>query len=120
MTLALVEGAVRIGGDRRADEGNLDGGIGGLDGPCEGVVAAPTHGGGEEHEELVVLGDLDGLVRGDVVGRGVQQLRALEHAGGIGEPDGVPVGLDLAGSGPAGAGTTVKVLKGGRIQEQMF
>ena len=29
---ALVEGAVGVGGDRRADEGDLDGGIGLLDG----------------------------------------------------------------------------------------
>ena len=71
---ALVEGAVGVGGDRGADEGDLDGGIGVLDGPREGVVAAPAYGGGEEHEELVALGDLDGLVRGDVVRRGVEKL----------------------------------------------
>ena len=75
---------------------------------------------GEEHEELVVLRDLDGLVGGDVVGRGVEQPRTLQHAGGIGEPDGVPVGLDLAGCGPAGAGATVEVFEGGRVQEQGF
>ncbi len=84
------------------------------------MVAGPAYGGGEEDEELVALGDLDGLVRRDVVRRGVEKPRALEHAGGIGEPDGVPVGLDLAGCGPAGAGAAVKVFKGGRVQEAVF
>lgn len=115
---ALVEGAVGVGSDGGTDEGDLDGGIGALDGLGEGVVTGPADGRGKEDEELVALGDLDGLVGGDVVGRGVQQLRALEHAGGIGEPDGVPVGLDLAGSGPAGAGAAVEVFEGGRVQEQ--
>ena len=70
---ALVESAVGVGGDRRADEGDLDGGVGVLDGSGEAVVAGPAYGGGEEHEELEVLGDLDGLFGGDVVGRGVEE-----------------------------------------------
>jgi hypothetical protein len=44
-----------------------------LDGLGEGVVAGPADGRGEEDEELVVLGDLDGLFGGDVVGRGVEE-----------------------------------------------
>jgi hypothetical protein len=35
--------------------------VGLLDGLGERVVAGPADGGGEEHQELVVLGDLDGL-----------------------------------------------------------
>src|SRR6185437_10491725 len=116
----LVESAIGVGGDWRPDEADLDGGVRGLDGASKTVVAGPADGGGEEHQELVALGDLDGLVGGDVVGRGVEQPRTLQHAGGIGEPDGVPVGLDLAGRGPAGAGAAVEVLERGRIQEQGF
>ncbi len=115
---ALVEGAVGVGGDGRADEGDLDGGVGLLDGLGEGVVAGPADGGGEEHQELVALGDLDGLVRGDVVRGRVEEARAFQQAGGIGEPDGVPVGLDFADSGPAGACAAIEVFKGGRIEEQ--
>ncbi len=44
---ALVERAVRVGGDRRADEGDLDGGIGLLDRLGQRVVAGPADGGGE-------------------------------------------------------------------------
>ncbi len=60
--VALVQGAVGVGGDRGADEGDLDGGVGLLDGLREGVVAGPAYGRGEEDQELVALGDLDGLV----------------------------------------------------------
>ena len=41
---ALVQGAVGIGGDRRPDEGDLDGGIGALDGLGQAVVAGPAYG----------------------------------------------------------------------------
>ena len=41
---ALVEGAVGVGGDRRADEGDLDGGIGALDGLGQALVAVPADG----------------------------------------------------------------------------
>ena len=44
---ALVEGAVGVGGDRGADEGDLDGGVGLLDGLCEAVVAVPAYRGGK-------------------------------------------------------------------------
>ena len=82
------------------------------------MVAAPANGGGEEYKEVEALGDFNGLVCGDVVWRGVEELRTLEHAGGVGQPDRIPVRLDLAGSGPAGTGAAVKVFEGGRIQEQ--
>ncbi len=115
---ALVEGAVGVGGDRGADEGDLDGRVGLLDGLGERVVAGPADGRGEEHQELVAFGDLDGLFGRDVVRRGVEKAGALEHAGGVGEPDGIPVGLDLADGGPAGACAAIEVFKGGRIEEQ--
>ena len=41
---ALVEGAVGVGGDRGADEGDLDGGVDRLDGAGESVVAGPADG----------------------------------------------------------------------------
>ena len=115
---ALVEGLVGGGGDGRADEGDLDVGVGLLDDLGHLLVAVPADGAGEEDEEFVVLEDLDDFLPGDVVGGGVEQARALQHSGRIGEPDGVPVGLDLAGRGPAGAGATVELLKGGRVQEE--
>src|ERR1700744_4341085 len=115
---ALVEGAVGVCGDWRSDESDLDGGVRALDGSGEAVVTGPAYGRGEEDEEVEVFGDLDGFIRGDVVGRGIEELRSFEHASGIGEPDGVPVGLDLAGGWPTGAGATVKIFKGGRIEKQ--
>jgi hypothetical protein len=117
---ALVQSAVGVGCHRRSDEADLDGRVGLLDGAGEPVVAGPAYSRGKEHEELEALGDLDGLLGADVVGRSVEQLGALEHAGGIRQPDGVPVGFDLARRGPTGAGTTVEVFKGRRVQEQSF
>src|SRR5882757_10358691 len=117
---ALVESTVGVGGDGRPDKSDLNGRVGVFDGTGETMVAAPAYGRGEEDEEFIALSDLDRLFRRDVVGRGVQELRAFQHSCGIGEPDGVPVRLDLAGSGPAGAGTAVKILERGRIEKQRF
>ncbi len=115
---ALVESAIGIGGDGRPDEGDFDGRVGLLDGLGQGVVAGPADGRGKQYEELVAFGDLDGLFGGDVVRRSVEQARTFQQAGGVGQPDGVPVRLNLADSGPAGACAAVEVFKGGRIQEQ--
>ena len=101
MDLALVESSVRISGNRWADKGDLDSGVCGLDGASKGVIARPADSRGEEDQELKALRELDGLFRGDVVRRCVKELRTLQHTGGIGEPDRIPVGLDLAGCGPA-------------------
>ena len=94
--------------------------VGLLDGLGHLLVAIPAHGAGEEDEELVVLERFDDFGPLDVVRWGVEEAGAFEHAGGIGEPDGVPVGLDLAGGGPAGTGSTVELLKGRRVQEECF
>jgi len=115
---ALVQGLVRGGGHRRPDEGDLDGRIGSLDGLGETLIAFPANGRGEEYEEFVAFADLDGLGGADVVRRSVEQVRAFEQTGGIGEPDGIPVRLDFAGSGPTGTGATIEVLEGGRIEEE--
>src|SRR5258706_32902 len=77
---ALVEGAVGVCGDWWANEGDFDGGVRVPDGPGEAMVAAPAYGGGEEYEEVVTLGDFNGLVRGDVVWRGRGRRPALGHA----------------------------------------
>jgi len=97
----LVEGAVGVRGDRWPDKSDSDGGIGSFDGLGEALIAFPADSGGKEDEEFEVFADFNGLRRGDVMGRGIEDARPLEHAGGICEPDGVPVGLNLAGCGPA-------------------
>jgi hypothetical protein len=116
----LVEGFVRRGGDRRADKGDFDGGVGRLDGLGEALIALPADGGGEEDQEVIILADLDGLVGGDVVGVGIEQTRTLQHSSGVGQPDGVPVRLNLARGRPARTRAAVKVLERGRIQEKRF
>ncbi len=117
---ALIEGAVGIGRHRRADKRDANRRIRRLDGFGEALVALPADGGGEEHQELVVLADLDGFLGGDVVRRGVEQPRTLQQAGWIGEPDGVPVGLDLARRRPARTGAAIEVLERGRVEEECF
>ena len=115
---ALVQCLVGRSGDRRPDEGNLDPGVGLLDDLGHLLVALPAHGAGEEDEELVVLEDADDVRPTQVVGRSVDQARPLQHARGIGEPDRVPVGLDLACGGPAAACAAIELLKGGRVEEE--
>ena len=115
---ALVQRLVGRGGDRRADEGDLDARVALLDHLGGALVAVPAHGAGEEDEELVVLQDVNDILPVEVVGRSVDQAGTLKHAGGIGEPDRVPVGLDLAGCGPAAAGAAIELFKGGGVEEQ--
>ncbi len=115
--LALVQRLVRIGGDRRADEGNLDLGVGVFDLLRPPLVATPGNRAGEEHQELVVLQDLDHLRPLDVVRVGVEQARPLQHPCRVRQPNRVPVGFDLACRGPAGAGAAIEVLKGRRVQK---
>ena len=114
----LVEGAIRVGGHRRPDEGDFDGGVDRLDGLGEALVAFPADGRGEEYQELVVLADLDGFVGGDVVRGRIEKAGTLKQACRVCEPDGVPIGLDFARGGPARTRASVKVLKRGGIQEQ--
>ncbi len=112
---AFVQRLVRSSGNRGPNERDLDRWVRALDCFREPLIALPSNGAGEENEELEFLGDLDGFVSRDVMRRRVEQLGTLQHSGGIGQPDGVPVGFDFAGCGPAGTGATVKVLKGGRV-----
>ena len=85
------------------------------------LVARPADGAGEEDQEFVVLAESRSTLRpGDVVRVGVEQARALQHAGRIGEPDRVPVGLDFAGGGPARAGATIEILKGRRVENSVL
>ena len=70
-------GSVVTGGPTKADP---DGRVGRLDGFGQALIAFPADGRGEEHQELVVLADLDGLLGGDVVRRRVEQ-RANPPAG---------------------------------------
>jgi len=115
--LALVQRLVGIGRDRRSDETNLDVWVGVLDLLGPPLVAAPRNRAREENEEFVVLQDLDHLRPRDVVRVGIEQARPFEHARRVSQPNRVPVGLDFAGSGPARAGATIKVLEGRRVQK---
>jgi hypothetical protein len=116
----LVESAVGVSGDGWPDEADLHGRVGSLDGLRQALVACPADGRREQDQELVVLADLDGLIRGNVVRVGIEQPRTLQQSGRISQPDGVPIGLNLARSGPARTRATVKVLERGRIQQKRF
>src|SRR5262249_46027414 len=54
-------------GNVRANEGNLDAGIDFLDLGRQQGIAAEAGGAGEQRQKLVILGDLDGLLRADAV-----------------------------------------------------
>src|ERR1700722_11842039 len=53
-----------------------------------------------------------------MVRRRIEQTGPFQHAGREGKPNRVPVGLNLARCRPSRAGSAVKFLKRGRIQEQ--
>ena len=113
--LGGVEGFVGLDVAVRADEGDLHARIGFFNFAEKLDVGIEADGGGEENEELVVFADLDRLAPVDFVGRGVDEAAAGDHAGGIGEPNGIPVGLDFAGGGPARACATVEIFEARRV-----
>jgi hypothetical protein len=81
-------------------------------------VAGEAGRAGEQHQEPVVLADLDGLFRADVMRRSVEHAGTFQHAGRIGQPHRVPVGLNLASSRPTRTGAAVVILERGWIQKE--
>ena len=104
----------------RPHKGNLDLRILLLDRARQKNVARESRRGSEQHQEVIFLGDLNGLVARNVMRRRIQQARAFQHPGRISQPDRIPVTFDFAGGGPTGAGASVKVFKRWGIQKQCF
>ena len=113
-----AQGLFRLGGDGRPDEGHLQLGVRVLHHPGYFRVHVEAGSGGEQHEQFEILGHLDGLRDGDLVRRRVHHFAVGEHAGGIAQPYGIPVGLDFARGRPAGAGAAIEPFKRRRIQKQ--
>ncbi len=99
----------------RADESDLHARIGFFNFAEKLDVGIEADRRGEEDEEFVVFADFDGLAPVDFGGRGVNEAAAGNHAGGIGEPNGIPVGLDFASRGPARACAAVEIFEARRI-----
>jgi len=104
----------------RSDKSDLQAGLLFLHAPRHLQVAAESHGGSKQNNEVVVLGDADGFGNADVVRRRVQQPAAFEHSRGVGEPNRIPGGLDVPRVRPARACSAVELFKAWRIQEQRF
>jgi penicillin amidase len=81
-------------------------------------IDVETGRGGEKHQQFELSRHRDGLFDRDFVRRGVDYFAVGQHAGGIAEPDGIPVGFDLPRSGPAGTRTSIEAFERRRIQKQ--
>ena len=112
---AIAQRLLRQHADVRPDKRNLDFGIRLLDRLGNADIAGKSGRRGEEHEEFVVLGDLNRLFRRNVMRRRIQQPRPLQHSGRISQPYRIPETLNFAGGGPTGAGASVEILKRGRV-----
>src|SRR5260370_22576297 len=102
----------------RPDKSNFDLGIGVLDGLGEADVTGEAGRAGEQHQELIVLRDLDGLFTREVVRWGVKQACPFKHTGRISQPHRISVRLNLTRSGPPRSSASVEILKRRRIQKQ--
>src|SRR5258707_15250138 len=102
----------------RSDKSNLDLGIGVLDGLGEADVTGEAGRAGEQHQELIVLRDLNGLFTREVMRWGVKEARSFEHTGRISQPHGIPIRLNFTRSGPPRPSASVEILKRRRIQKQ--
>ena len=113
--LVQVERLIRLGGDGRSDEGDLQFRVDVLHHLRHFDVDVKAGSGGVEDQQFEILAHLDGLFDGDFVGRRVDDFAIGQHAGGIAEPDGIPIRLDFARSRPARTGATIETFKGRRI-----
>src|SRR6266853_1813059 len=101
-----------------ADKGDLEARIGFLDLADQLDVALETDGGSEQHQEFVVFADFNGLLPIDLGRASVHQAAARNHAGRVGQPNGIPIGFDLARRGPPRTRSAIEILKTRRIQQQ--
>ena len=81
-------------------------------------VAGKSRSAGIKQQELIFLGNFDGFVGRDMVRRGIEQARSLQHTSRIRKPYRIPVRLDFASSRPARSCAAIKILKRGWVQEQ--
>src|ERR1700730_1588798 len=102
----------------RANEGNFQAGVRFFDLADELNIACEPYGRGEQNEKFIIFANLNGLLPIDFGRRGVKQAAARNHSGGVGQPNRVPVGLDLAGCGPPRTSSAVEIFKARRIQQQ--
>src|SRR5208282_556466 len=102
------------------DKCHLERGIGFLDLAQKLDVAGKPDRGSKQDEEFVVLANLDSLPPVDPMRRGVHQPATGNQSGRIRQPDGVPVGLNLARRRPARTCPAVEVLKTWRVQQHRF
>src|SRR5690348_1357553 len=72
----------------------------------------------EHHEEIVVTGDVNGLLRRDLMRRRIEQAASRQHSRRISKPDRIPIGLDLSSCRPAGTCAAVKILEARRVEQK--
>ena len=118
--LCLHQRFFRLHADVGSDKSDFDVRIAVFDGLGYADVAVEPRSARKQHEQFVIFAGADRLFRRDVVRRGVEQARALDHPGRISEPDRIPVRFDFTRRGPARASAPVEILKRRRIQEQCF
>src|SRR6516165_3146254 len=81
--LAGIQRFVRLDVAVRSNESHFQRGIAFLDFPQQLDIAVKTHGGGKQHEELVVLADLYGLLPVDFMWGSVKQPAARNQPGRV-------------------------------------
>src|ERR1700730_4221500 len=116
--LAGVQRFVRFDVAVGTYEGDLEAWIRFLDLANQLDVALEADRGSKQHKEFVVLADFNGLLPIDFGRRSVEQAAARDHTRRVGEPNGIPIGFNFAGSRPPRNGSAVKILKAWRIQKQ--
>ncbi len=115
---AFDQAEVRLDRDLGPDQPGLEAGVLGLQRLDHLHVRLERRGGGVEHHQIVVLGDLDHLGQTLAMRRRVDQPAALDHGGGLGQPGGIPERLDLALGLVAGAGAAVETVERGSLEEK--
>src|SRR5215813_335629 len=115
---AGIQSFVRTNVTMRANESNLDTGIRFLDLADQLNVAVKSNGGRVKNQKFVALADFDCLLPVDLMWRGVQQPAPGNQSCRIGQPNRIPIGLNLARRGPPRTGPAVEVLKARRIHQQ--
>src|SRR5262245_30075920 len=104
-----------MGSDRWADKGNLQMRFELFHSLSQLEIIVEADMRSKEYDEIVLYGDLRRLFRADVMRGCIEQsgnsAQVADHCRGIGEPDGIPITLDLSRRRPTRTGAAIELFK---------
>src|SRR5262249_36927784 len=114
---AGIQALLRQRSNVGSHECNLERGFGLFHQLSESYITVKPRSAGEQHDEIVVGGDLNGLFGTNAMRWSIKQAGLRYHCRRVGKPDRIPIGLNFTCCWPSGTSTSIKSLEGWGIQQ---